>query len=239
MAFCQEFAWHCQGRWPMNSPTVGLRGDWSLFVSTFSGAMTDRKAVIKNADMSEDMQQDAVDCATQAMEKYNIEKDIAAYIKKVSWAYCYFRLLTCIFDALAFSPVLKPRCLVLQEFDKKYNPTWHCIVGRNFGSYVTHETKHFIYFYLGQVAILLFKSGWVQRRPDRRMYLQWRLWCTGGWCHLWILNKTIPWLCWLCTTAWIMSHTTCVHVAVKLLFIRGPSFCYWSLQVFPSTCCKN
>uniref|UniRef100_A0A8C6EA25 Dynein light chain n=1 Tax=Moschus moschiferus TaxID=68415 RepID=A0A8C6EA25_MOSMO len=44
--------------------------------------MSDRKAVIKNADMSEDMQQDAVDCATQAMEKYNIEKDIAPYIKK-------------------------------------------------------------------------------------------------------------------------------------------------------------
>jgi hypothetical protein len=57
-----------------------------------------RKAVIKNADMSEEMQADAVDCATQALEKYNIEKDIAAYIKK--------------------------------EFDKKYNPTWHCIVGR-------------------------------------------------------------------------------------------------------------
>ncbi|XP_035782415.1 dynein light chain 1, cytoplasmic isoform X1 [Anopheles albimanus] len=89
--------------------------------------MSDRKAVIKNADMGEEMQQDAVDCATQALEKYNIEKDIAAYIKK--------------------------------EFDKKYNPTWHCIVGRNFGSYVTHETRHFIYFYLGQVAILLFKSG--------------------------------------------------------------------------------
>ena len=93
--------------------------------------MTDRKSVIKNADMTEDMQQDAVECATQAMEKFNIEKDIAAYIKK--------------------------------EFDKKYNPTWHCIVGRNFGSYVTHETKHFIYFYLGQVAVLLFKSGWVAR----------------------------------------------------------------------------
>ena len=36
--------------------------------------MADRKAVIKNADMSEEMQQDAVDCATQALEKYNIEK---------------------------------------------------------------------------------------------------------------------------------------------------------------------
>ena len=44
--------------------------------------MTDRKAVIKNADMSEDMQTDAVECATQALEKYNIEKDIAAFIKK-------------------------------------------------------------------------------------------------------------------------------------------------------------
>ena len=89
--------------------------------------MADRKAVVKNADMSEEMQQDAIDCANQALEKFNIEKDIAAFIKK--------------------------------EFDKKYNPTWHCVVGRNFGSYVTHETKHFIYFYMGQVAVLLFKSG--------------------------------------------------------------------------------
>eukprot|EP00913_Durusdinium_trenchii_P011702 g10990.t1 len=32
-------------------------------------AMADRKAVIKNADMAEDMQQDAIDCATQALEK--------------------------------------------------------------------------------------------------------------------------------------------------------------------------
>lgn len=44
--------------------------------------MSDKKAVIKNADMPDDMQQDAVDYALQAMEKYNIEKDIAAYVKK-------------------------------------------------------------------------------------------------------------------------------------------------------------
>ncbi len=59
------------------------------------------KAVVKNADMQEDMQQEAVDCAKDAMSKFNVEKDIAAHIKK--------------------------------EFDKKYSPTWHCIVGRNFG----------------------------------------------------------------------------------------------------------
>ena len=42
----------------------------SVFILFFrivkgSDKMTDRKAVIKNADMSEEMQQDAVDCATQ------------------------------------------------------------------------------------------------------------------------------------------------------------------------------
>lgn len=30
------------------------------------------------------------------------------------------------------------------------------------GSYVTHETNHFVYFYLDQKAVLLFKSGWVR-----------------------------------------------------------------------------
>lgn len=45
--------------------------------------MSEKKAVIKNVDMSEDMQQDAVDFAMQAMDKFNIEKDIAAFVKKV------------------------------------------------------------------------------------------------------------------------------------------------------------
>jgi dynein light chain LC8-type len=76
-----------------------------------------RKAVIKNADMNEDMQTDAIDCAAMALDKFSVERDIAAFIKK--------------------------------EFDKKYETTWHCIVGRNFGSFVTHETKHFIYFEIG------------------------------------------------------------------------------------------
>ena len=62
---------------------------------------------------------------------------------------------------------------IKKEFDKKYNPTWHCIVGRNFGSYVTHETKHFIYFYLGQVAILLFKSGWLLPCASNEICLFW------------------------------------------------------------------
>ncbi|KAK4813254.1 hypothetical protein QYF61_019057 [Mycteria americana] len=65
-------------------------------------SMGDQTAVVKDADMSEEMQQYAVELAILAIEKYN-------------------------------------------EFEKKYNPTWHCIVGRKFGSCVSHETKHFIF----------------------------------------------------------------------------------------------
>ncbi|KAE9455201.1 hypothetical protein C3L33_12900, partial [Rhododendron williamsianum] len=80
--------------------------------------------------------------AKKAFEKHNVEKDVAEAIKK--------------------------------EFDRKHGPTWHCIVGKNFddydgkpiscllvfvGSYVTHETNHFVYFYLDSKAVLLFKSG--------------------------------------------------------------------------------
>lgn len=50
--------------------------------------MSDRKAVIKNADMSEEMQQDAVDCATQALEKYNIEKVCLKVEIKFCSRYC-------------------------------------------------------------------------------------------------------------------------------------------------------
>ena len=33
---------------------------------------------------------------------------------------------------------------IKRECDKKFNPTWHVVVGRNFGSYVTHGTCFFI-----------------------------------------------------------------------------------------------
>ncbi|KAF2450798.1 hypothetical protein P171DRAFT_146665 [Karstenula rhodostoma CBS 690.94] len=85
-----------------------------------------QEAQIKSADMSDEMQQEAIEVAQSAMDQFSIEKDIAQYIKK--------------------------------EFDSRKGATWHCIVGRNFGSFVTHETKHFIYFYLGHCAILLFKT---------------------------------------------------------------------------------
>ena len=36
---------------------------------------------------------------------------------------------------------------------------WHCLVGRNFASYVTHEDSKFIYFYIGQMGVCLFATA--------------------------------------------------------------------------------
>ncbi|KAJ3005374.1 Dynein light chain 1, cytoplasmic, partial [Thoreauomyces humboldtii] len=38
--------------------------------------------VVEKADMALEMQQDAVACATQAVERHNVEKDLAAFIKR-------------------------------------------------------------------------------------------------------------------------------------------------------------
>ncbi len=48
---------------------------------------------------------------------------------------------------------------IKQFFDNKYEPNWHCIVGKNFYSSISHEAKTFIFFYHGQIAVLLYKLG--------------------------------------------------------------------------------
>ncbi|PWA33932.1 dynein light chain, type 1/2 [Artemisia annua] len=45
-----------------------------------------------------------------------------------------------------------------KEFDKVYGPAWHCIVGSNFGSFVTHATGCFLYFSMEKLYILVFKT---------------------------------------------------------------------------------
>ncbi|CCE62874.1 hypothetical protein TPHA_0D02370 [Tetrapisispora phaffii CBS 4417] len=47
---------------------------------------------------------------------------------------------------------------IKKQLDTKFGNTWHVIVGKNFGSYVTHEKGHFIYFYIGSTALLVFKT---------------------------------------------------------------------------------
>lgn len=36
--------------------------------------------------------------------------------------------------------------------------SWHCFVGRKFSCYVSYEDGKFIYFYLGQMGVVVFAS---------------------------------------------------------------------------------
>ncbi len=87
-----------------------------------------RKAVIKNADMSEPMQQDAVDVASIALSKYNIEKvrlefkadrvSIPSFSNRIAFSHPKF-ICSHPQDVAAY---------IKKEFDKKHNPTWYVLV---------------------------------------------------------------------------------------------------------------
>ena len=48
--------------------------------------------------------------------------------------------------------------IIKTEFDTMYLPSWHCVVGRGMGSYVTHQSKCFLFMYWGEVGILLWRT---------------------------------------------------------------------------------
>ena len=89
--------------------------------------MTANDVKIKLIDMEDEMKEEAVHKAIEALKEYSTERDIAQCLKDF--------------------------------FDDKYQPAWHCIVGKSFGSFVTHETKSFIFFTVNGYTILLWKNG--------------------------------------------------------------------------------
>ena len=43
-------------------------------------------------------------------------------------------------------------------FEKRFKSNWHCIVGRDFGAWVTHEVGRFLFFYIGQKGFLIWAT---------------------------------------------------------------------------------
>ncbi len=91
-----------------------------------SSSASSSKAVVKMADMENEMLEFAIAQATYAQENLLGDKEVARHLK--------------------------------QQFEDKYKPTWHCLVGRNFASYVTHEKASCCYFYIGQMGVMLWKT---------------------------------------------------------------------------------
>ncbi|KAK3427011.1 dynein light chain, cytoplasmic-like [Eucalyptus grandis] len=71
--------------------------------------------------------------------------------------------LRCTRSFLDSSPNLPPNNTHLaralkKEFDSVYGPAWHCVVGKSFGSFVTHSPGGFLYFSLDSLSVLLFQT---------------------------------------------------------------------------------
>ncbi|KAK0600065.1 hypothetical protein LWI29_011248 [Acer saccharum] len=91
--------------------------------------MLEGKAVIGETDMLQTMQQDALDLAAKALD---------------------------IFDVTEATQIAR---FIKKEFDTTHGPGWQCIVGTDFGSFVTHCYGCFIHFHVGSLAILLFRGS--------------------------------------------------------------------------------
>nr|CCA14256.1 conserved hypothetical protein [Albugo laibachii Nc14] len=48
---------------------------------------------------------------------------------------------------------------VKKEMEQMQPGAWHVIVGKSFGSFVTHEVKCLLYFFLGQIGFLVYRHG--------------------------------------------------------------------------------
>jgi dynein light chain LC8-type len=44
------------------------------------------------------------------------------------------------------------------QFDAAWGPSWHVVIGKNFGSRVTHEARKMTFFYYEDKACLVFKA---------------------------------------------------------------------------------
>ena len=49
--------------------------------------------------------------------------------------------------------------MIKEELDKQLGGSWHVIVGRNFGSYMSYEDQSAIMFWINHICFLIFKFG--------------------------------------------------------------------------------
>ena len=46
---------------------------------------------------------------------------------------------------------------IKEEMDRRFSPSWHCVVGKGFSSAVTYKNRHFLFIYIMNKAIMIFK----------------------------------------------------------------------------------
>lgn len=133
---------------------IFLHEDPNSFLNTFP-SFPSVQVKLRN-DMPDDMLKDAIETSRRIISDV---EDFESQGAKFTHDCCTI-VIRC-FTLRYLHALLGLGCAeaIKNEFDARWSPHWHCVIGRNFGSFVTHETKNFIFFYLGDKAVMLFKAG--------------------------------------------------------------------------------
>ncbi|XP_057513574.1 uncharacterized protein LOC130795472 [Actinidia eriantha] len=91
--------------------------------------MLEGKAVVRETDMPDHMQSHVMELAYKALDLHEVS------------------------DCQSIAHYIK------QKFDDVYGPAWHCVVGADFGSCITHLCGSFMFFRVEMMAFLVFKDG--------------------------------------------------------------------------------
>ncbi|GMP85566.1 hypothetical protein CsSME_00038666 [Camellia sinensis var. sinensis] len=91
--------------------------------------MLEGKAVVRETDMEEAMQSHVMELAYQALDLHEVS------------------------DCQSIAHYIK------QKFDEAYGAAWHCVVGKEFGSCITHLCGSFMFFRVDMMEFLVFKDG--------------------------------------------------------------------------------
>lgn len=92
---------------------------------------TQSRSFIKYCDMREDVQQEATEIISSAIEKYvkNERLDMEAAAK-----------------------------MIKDQMDKSMGPSWHCVIGQGFTFEISCQKSNVMYmYYAGKTAVLLWK----------------------------------------------------------------------------------
>ena len=105
-----------------------------------------RQIKIHKAQIPSNMSDKAIALINDALDKFQIEKVIIlSYIITV-------HILIFLFKIKDMATFVKKKC------DEDFGGTWHCVIGRNFGCSITHDTKFVLFFQVDLMHILLFRS---------------------------------------------------------------------------------
>lgn len=96
----------------------------------------------------------SIEIAKEAQRRY-VEDKVRQY--PINGSFKFWRPYGTVRDYIPFQDIA---AYIKDTFESRFGPTWHCVVGRSFGSRVSYEMQHFILLKIKQTSVMIFKCGY-------------------------------------------------------------------------------